>query len=260
MPTLTRALLPARALLLALLYATPLPALAGDEGWNEAAKKNGVTIYNRSRDGSDVKEVRATGVINAPNWVLKNVVDDVGRYKDFMPHTKESLVLRREGDSLITYQQIDAPVVSNRDYTLRQRDESRRLPNGRIAYKKSWSLANHLGPPPKDGVVRVQVNEGYWLLEDIDGKKTKGTYYLHTNPGGSLPGFIINAANTKAIPDLFAAIEKAAGDPRYQKAPPRLPSDVEVAPPAKIEAAKNEGPSSARQHHQGSLEGMHQGR
>lgn len=228
----------ARPLLIALLCAAALPALAKEAAWDEVAKRDGVTIYNRSRAGSDIKEIRAVGVIDAPHWVVKNVVDDVGRYKEFMPHTKESKVLRREGGALITYQQIDAPVVSNRDYTLRQQDQSRRLPDGRIAYKKAWSLANHLGPPPQDGVVRVEVNEGYWLLEDVDGKKTAATYYLHTNPGGSLPGFVVNAANTRAIPDLFKAIEKQAHDARYRKAPPKLPSDADIDPPAKIESGR----------------------
>lgn len=223
---------------LLLLPALPASAAEGD-GWKEASKSDGLVIYNRSRPGSDLKEVRAVGVIRAPSWVVKNVIDDKGRYKEFMPYTKASDVIKREPGIIVSYQRLDAPIISNRDYTLRIRDESRRLPDGRIVYKSAWSSANHLGPKEIDGVVRVKVNEGHWILEDQGGNVTKATYWLYTDPGGSLPAFVVNSANSTAIPDLFKAVEKAAADPRYQKARPSLPVDENVAPPTTLKSVEN---------------------
>lgn len=220
----------------ALLLLLGGPALA--EGWQVASKKGDLVIYKRDRKDSPLKEVKAVGVIKAPSWVVKNVVDDKGRYKEFMPYTKVSDVLKADRETIVTYQLLDTPIISNRDYTIRVKDESRRLADGRVVYKSSWSPANHLGPKEKDGVVRVKVNEGYWLLEEAGPDATKATYYLFTDPGGSLPAFVVNSANTTAIPDLFKAIEKQAQGPRYRKTRPPLPADENVAPPATLEAPK----------------------
>lgn len=227
------------AFALALLLLLPAPFAHAEAAWEEASKSDRVVIYKRERPGTSFKEVKAVGVINAPSWVVKNVIDDKGRYKEFMPYTKASDVIKKERDVIITYQRLDTPIISNRDYTIRVKDESRRLPDGRIVYKSAWSSANHLGPKEKDGVVRVKVNEGYWLLEEQGPNATKATYYLFTDPGGNLPAFIVNSANSTAIPDLFKAVEGQAQGERYRKVRPQLPADENVAPPTTLEAVKN---------------------
>lgn len=233
MPKLTLAL-PA-LVALSLLSA---PTFAAEGKWQEVSRKGDLVIYKRDRPDSDLKEVKAVGVIDAPHWVVKNVIDDKARYKEFMPYTKASTVIKKERDTIVTYQRLDTPIISNRDYTIRVKDESRRLPDGRIVYKSSWTPANHLGPKEIDGVVRVKVNEGYWLLEEDGPNKTRATYYLFTDPGGSLPSFIVNSANTTAIPDLFKAIEGQAKGPRYRQTRPTLPADENVAPPTTLESVK----------------------
>ena len=77
----------------------------------------------------------------------------------------------------------------------------------------------HFLPSFKKGIVRTPTNDGSWLLEPIDdGKKTRATYLLFTDPGGSLPTWIANKANSGAIPDIFVALRKYAKEPRYADA------------------------------------------
>lgn len=224
---------------LVILCALAGPLAHADDGWKEAGKSDGIAIFNRQRPGSDIAEVKAIGVIDAPPWIVKNVIDDVGRYKEFMPYTKASDILKKEPAAVVSYQRIDAPLVDNRDYTIRIRDESRRLADGRVVYKNHWVPAEGIGPKPIEGVVRVNINEGYWLLEDEDGgKRTRATYYVYTDPGGSLPSFIVNAANTNAIPDLFKAVSKASKDARYRKERPKLPLADDTRPAPAVTSPK----------------------
>lgn len=193
--------------------------------WAEAARADvfgrPLVVQNRSRGDSDVKEVRGLGSFDAPPWIIKNVVDDVGRYAEFMPYTKVAQVLATGEGFIVSYQRLAVPLASDRDYTIRIFDESIEDTQGRVIWKNRWSQANHLGPKADDDIVRIAVNEGYWQLEDLDGgKRTKVTYYVYTNPGGAVPTFMINAANTQAVPDLFRAVATAAKDPRYQKSKP----------------------------------------
>lgn len=191
------------------LAAALLSAQDAGPGWEKKAEGQGVTIYSRAHPGSDVKEIRAVGEVDAPPLAVLRVVSDFSRYKDVMPYTEESKVLLREDGGKVVhfYTVINAPFVSRRDYSLRVVDESD-WKGGQGFLKVHWTLSDK-GPAPKNGNVRVKVNEGGWLLEPLDGgKRTRATYLLFTDPGGTLPTWIINKANSSAIPDIFAALRK----------------------------------------------------
>lgn len=231
-----------RTTIICLLSVTiALPGRA-DAEWTEAAQVDGITIWNRRHPGSEIAEVRAVGHIDAPAWVVKNVIDDVARYKDFMPYTKSSDVITRGAGYLISYQQIEAPLIANRDYVIRIDEESSTTPSGKAIYNSRWHPAPAgVGPKPVAGVVRILTNEGYWRLVDAHGAQgTLAEYFVHTDPSGSLPAFIINAANHQAIPGLFRAVRSASRDARYRIQKPQRPSPetrrVEIPLPAREDA------------------------
>jgi len=210
---------------------------ASAEDWQEAVKTEvagrSLTVSSRQRPASDVREVRGLGSFAAPPWVIKNVVDDVEHYKDFMPYTKTSTREQGGDGYIISYQRLQVPLADDRDYTIKIFDESTESATGVVVWKNRWSSAEAIGRAPIDGVVRIAVNEGYWQLEDLDGgKHTKATYYVYTNPGGALPVFLVNAANTQAVPDLWKAVAKAAAEPRYYKTRPQPRTSLKPAPAA----------------------------
>ncbi len=210
-------------------------SVAGEEPWHEAAKTEvagrPLTVYDRARAGSDVREVLGKGSFEAPPWVIKNVIDDVGRYSEFMPYTAKSTIESQGDGWMISYQRLAIPLADDRDYVIKLTDESKEDAAGKVVWKNRWTTEGAKGgPKPVDGVVRIAINEGYWQLEDLDGgKHTKITYYVYTSPGGAMPAFLVNAANTQAVPDLFKAVAKASADPRYSKTKP-TPRTSEKAP------------------------------
>lgn len=190
--------------LLMLLSSSPEPR------WEEAAKKKGITVYFRQRAGSSVSEVKAVGLVDAPPSAVWKVIRDYPNYPKQMPYVEESRVVasEEEGKVLAVYCVINAPFVDRRDYVIRVRDESD-WRDGKGFMKSTWTTANELTPKPKNDVVRVKIAEGHWLLEPREnGQKTFATYYLNTDPGGSLPKWIVNRANSSAIPDVFEAVRK----------------------------------------------------
>ena len=60
------------------------------------------------------------------------------------------------------------PLIDPRDYTLLVKDDSHKADDGTIIYGSHWNPANERGPAEKPGTVRVNVNEGSWVLEPID--------------------------------------------------------------------------------------------
>ena len=155
--------------------------------------------------------MRAVGTINAPNWVVKNVLDDTEHYVDFMPNTLESHILSRDPahHTLITYAKLSAPLISPRDYTLLIHEESKAGTEGAVVYRTRWEATDKAGVAEKSGVTRVKINEGSWTLESIEnGAKTRGVYQLYTD-GGALPVFILNQATKRRIGDALRGGEQA---------------------------------------------------
>jgi hypothetical protein len=194
-------------LMLALAGTSPEPA------WELAGKGSNLLVYARERAGTGIKEMKATGMIDAPPHAVWKVLRDVENYRRTMPFTEVSEVVGREANDRVVYfyTVLNAPLVSRRDYTIRIVDQSE-WKDGAGYLKLAWSAAPDKGPKPKtDGTVRVTVNEGFWKLEPRDnGTQTFLTYYIYTDPGGTVPRWLVNKANTSAVPDVFGAVRKVA--------------------------------------------------
>jgi hypothetical protein len=210
------AILLSSVLLLTLL--PPVSAADAADGWTEAARADDLIVYTRPHDGSSVRECKAIGTINAEPIVVKRVIDDTADYPKFMPYVVESRTISKSAEGRVGYQRISPPIVGDRDYTVRVKYENRACPTGGMIYCNRWEVANDLGPAEVKGVTRVKVTQGSWLLEPLPGGKTRATYTIYSDSGGSIPTFLLNSANKTAIPKLFEAVRKQAGLEKYQKA------------------------------------------
>jgi hypothetical protein len=195
------------------LQAAEPEATPGD--WKLVSTSDNVALYRRPRPGPGHYESKAVGEIAAPTSVVHAVIDDLESYSRFMPYTVECRVLKREGDSVLTYQRISAPLVSDRDYTLRVRTTSRTVEGGTI-YRSRWETENAAGPAERPGILRVKLCEGGWLLEPLGPSMTRATYSVYTDSGGAIPAFIKNIGSQIGIRKIFTALRKQAQDPKYQ--------------------------------------------
>jgi hypothetical protein len=191
--------LPIRGFFLSLLVVSNLQA----NEWQEISKNFNLAIYIRHRPDSAIEEVRGVGEFNAPIFVLKGILADVGKYSEFMPYTKESRLLPQ--DAQLCYMVLKPPLVGSLDYTIRVHEKLLTGAAGGTIYHSSWDLANSDGPPPRPGVTRVTINEGSWVLESI-GKQTRATYTLFTDGGGNIPAILMNFANKQSVSSLFDAL------------------------------------------------------
>jgi len=208
-------------LLLVALLATELCGSAqaaepeGTAGeWKFVSDKDGVALYRRQRSKS--YESKAIGEIASSTDLVHAVIDDVESYPSFMPYTAECRVLKRDGDSVVAYQRLSAPLISDRDYTVRVRKSAKKMEEG-TRYLSEWETDNAAGPPEKRGVIRVSLCEGSWLLEPTGPNTTRATYTIYTDSGGMIPSFIKNTGGQVGIRKMFAAIRKQVREPKYTK-------------------------------------------
>ena len=201
------------------LLLIPLMLLTADEPrWEFSTEDTGVKIYGRKRPESEIREMKAMGLVDATPQEIWHAVRDLEHYTKTMPYMEEAKILSRDADDkiILFYSKINTPLVDRRDYIIKLLDESE-WKEGKGFMKVSWTVVNDKDDlmPVKGDVVRVRVNDGYWLLEPReDGKKTFVTYYIYTSPGGAIPNFIANKGNSIAVPKVFDAIRTTVANDR----------------------------------------------
>lgn len=191
------------------LLATIVTSTPAEPAWNKAAESDGVVVLARET-ASGVQEMKAQGTFEASPQKVMEMLNDHEHYVRFIPYTESSHVVGTEegGKAIYFHSVLSMPMVSKRDYVLRIVDESD-WRDGKGYLKTSWKVAPNHPPAPAPGVVRITLNDGYWLLEPRDeGKRTFATYYLYTDVGGSVPKFLVNSANASAIPNVFKALRQ----------------------------------------------------
>lgn len=184
------------------------------DDWKLATERNGVTIYTRPHPGSSLKEFKATGEIAASTRAIAEVIEDVDAYPNFMPYVAECRSLKRENNSLLSYQRISPKVCRDRDLVVRTYITSQSTSAG-LVYSNRWESANESTPAKKPGVIRVEKCQGSWLLEPITPDRTRATYSAYSDMGGLIPPFIANHFSLTAIGEIFAAIRKQVKESKY---------------------------------------------
>jgi ribosome-associated toxin RatA of RatAB toxin-antitoxin module len=186
-------------------------------GWLFIGETERVRTYNREPPSSGIREVLAKAIIDHPPERLFAVISDYERYADFMPYVKRSETLRQQDGIRWVFQHLAFPFpISDRHYTIEVSDLASRPQDG--FYCIEWTLDNgQTGKREAPGITPA-FNDGLWILRQLEeGKKTDVSYFLHTDPGGWLPAWMINMANRQALPAVIQAVQQRAGHRDYER-------------------------------------------
>jgi hypothetical protein len=183
----------ARALAIALAATWASTAARADEAWTDLTTKNGVLYQKRAVAGSKYFEYRATTAIAiAPRDGLRIVWKVVTELQPPMVSARQ--VLKRSDEEVVVYDQIKTPVVSDRDVTTRFQKVV--VPPDRLEVR--FQSSEQLGPPPDARFVRLPMVRGAWTLVEAPGG-ARVTYQCYSEPGGSVPAFIIRSAQQDQV-------------------------------------------------------------
>jgi ribosome-associated toxin RatA of RatAB toxin-antitoxin module len=181
--------------------------------WQLLRDDRDLKLWGRPVPSSTILQLRAEMEVDATPRKVWNLLRDVERVVEYNPYISESRIRSEQGDTRYIYQRFVPPVIADRDVTFKAvayEDEA----NG--VFQQLITLANNQGPPPVDGVVRVKVLEAQWSIEPADSGKTRVCYWIHTDPGGLIPDWLVNFAQERSVPKLFAAFKNRLRDPRWR--------------------------------------------
>jgi hypothetical protein len=161
--------------------------------------------------GSRIRAVLARAVIDAAPQRAFAVIGDYAHYAEFMPYVHDSRVLMDSGWRGRVFLALDFPLfISDRYSTIELTEGSGRV--GQAVHRIEWTLAA-AGDAfvPAEGGEPLRVNDGIWELRAQDGgQRTDVLYYVHTNPGGYLPTWVVELANNVAVPRVIEAVQQRA--------------------------------------------------
>ena len=177
--------------LLLIFYSILCFFIAPGNEWTEKLNKNGVVVYLRPSDNSKVKSTKSVVTINASAEKIKSVILDIANYPEWVfKCTKTSVLSKTNNKDIYYYQYTDAPFpVSDRDMVLLL-TESEKENEITITIKSQPDKI-----PKNDGVVRVKLFDSTWRIRKVK-DKTEVTNEITTDPGGSVPAWLINSVIT----------------------------------------------------------------
>ena len=194
-----------------------LTALPNGNPWQHVRQDDAMQVWARTVPESNIREVKAETVIDASIDRIWDVLDDVDSYAAFMPYLVEARQVPHEPGQKkekLEYFRVNPPLVSQRDYVIKIDAEQDRAKG---EYVRRWSTAPHVDMPRRKDSIRLDVCDGSWTLKkQVDGK-TKVTYWVYTDPAGSIPGWVANQANSRSVPDVLEAVRNRAQDPTWTR-------------------------------------------
>jgi len=194
----------------ALLLLLAGAAAAKDTAWEKVAQTgDGIAVYLRELPGTTIREARASLRIAAPPRIVLDAACDPKSFRKALKYVeRQRHYWIGHPDVWYTYQLLDYPVVTKRDYVLRY---ERTLDPAREIYRLSWSTSAEKGPPPREDAIRVTLATGEIDIAPVDGGDASLLVFrLRADPGGDIPGWVINIANRLNLPDIVREIRDAA--------------------------------------------------
>jgi hypothetical protein len=174
--------------------------------WTVKKEKDGITIFSRHSDYSKFNDLRIEMDLPGTVEQLSIVLMDVNKYSDWVYATKSSAMMKRiSANEVIYYSEIGTPwPAANRDFYADVKATLDQVTQTLVV--SSTGMKNY--QPEKKDLVRVPMSKGLWNITTQSDKRMHLEYILQLDPGGSLPGWILNTFATKAPMETFSNLKK----------------------------------------------------
>lgn len=179
--------------------------------WNLVREVDNIKVYTRTSEKSDVKEIRIESFFNTDISTFVNLLKNPYRYTEWVYKCTESRRLETVSEDEFYYY-----IVTDLPFPVNDRDM--------IVITKSWideadgsinsfseSKPEYL--PEDDEYIRVPFYESSWKISATDQNSLFVEYQSITDPGGSLPIWMVNLAITSGPLKTMQALRELLKNP-----------------------------------------------
>ncbi|MCC4772414.1 START domain-containing protein [Vibrio cyclitrophicus] len=175
-----------------IMVATSFSVLASDGNeWKLVRDKKGIEVYNRKIEGNDFKEFRAEADIKANLTSIIALFTDTSVGTQWVENIDEMEEIEHFSEvHTVTKTYTKAPwPVSDREAIVENYIEQD--PNTLTVMITQHGRPNYQ-PNDNKRIVRVAHLESRWILTPLDNNTTHISYQVLSDPGGSIPSWLIN--------------------------------------------------------------------
>lgn len=184
-----------------------------DEAWTLRKETDRIRVYTIDQPGSSFKAFKAVGLLDAPIENLMAVMINPGSCVEWVHNCSESYAFGK-GDfhDRYAYSVNDMPwPVTDRDYVLRIRTRGDRT-SGEIVMDLNATPNRRAKSSSR---IRVDRSDTLYRFSPED-DKTRMVWVQHTDPNGSLPGWLVNSLLVDIPVRSMEELERVANLEKYQ--------------------------------------------
>ena len=186
------------------------------DGWILKSNKHDIKSYSKRLANSKINAVKLESVFTATVSQFVSVLLDVDSYDKWIYNSRSTRLLKNvSATELFYYSEVDFPwPTANRDFvshvTISQE------PNTRIVHIHAENVAGWV--PVKSNLIRIENAIGKWTLTPLTNNQLKVEYTLQVDPGGELPGWLINSFSLTGPIETFKRLREWIRKPEYVSA------------------------------------------
>lgn len=173
--------------------------------WRLVKDQAGIQVYLQTIPGSSFQAFRGITRMRVSMPRLLALQDDVSAPCAWMHACGEQKLLKHKGNVSWVYSRFQAP------WSVKARDSivqvtTLHAADGRVI-RTLHGVADYL--PVRPGFVRINRVEGFWQLTPRDGE-IEVIYQVHSEPGGSVPAWLVNGFVVDAPFNTLQALRQLA--------------------------------------------------
>ena len=202
-------------IVLAVLLLQLSPVMA-QYNWKLSTEKDGIKVFTSEVADSKIKALRVECNFKTTLSQLTAVLLDIKTAPEWVYQTKSCVLLKQVSPAdLYYYSEVKLPwPVSNRDFVAHL--VTTQNPETKVVTIDGPVVSGMV--PEKDGIVRVDHSKGKWVLIPQDNGEVKIEYTLQTDPGGSIPAWVVNMFASEGPMQSFKRLKLQLQKPAFKNA------------------------------------------
>jgi hypothetical protein len=187
--------------------------------WKEVSSRDGIVGYTRMTSLTEVEEVKAVGVVEAPVAVIEAVIRDVEAEPQFMFKCAEAVEFNPPGltmtdDIGYVYNRTSMPWPVNDRYVVVKSVLMVDTTTGTLYVRASEVTADF--PHAPSGLVRMPILRYIMIVSPLGESKSQVYYQVLADPGGRLPKFLVNLFSKSMGVDTIAGLREMVKKEKYR--------------------------------------------
>jgi len=157
--------------------------------WKLRKDRNGIRVWTRDHKGKRILEYLSKITIETSLEKLVDIIQNVEKYPVWTANCETASIYKVMSDtSRIEYLTTKVPwPLEDRDVAM----EFVVVNNTNTYFQANLSSVPDAVPLSND-YVRIEISEGTWIFKKIDEKRVEVIHQFLSDPGGSIPMFIVN--------------------------------------------------------------------